>query len=81
MRGQGAIHVHKLIEKYGRNGDMTKLPLVVLGLRLLLLLNCGARLFSHWWLRRFDYVRQKKVFFGAFFEPLCFCWVFGICGF
>ena len=80
MRGQGAIHVHKLIEKYGRNGDMTKLPLVVLGLRLLLLLNCGTRLFSHW-LRRFDYVRQKKVFFGAFFEPLCFCWVFGICGF
>jgi hypothetical protein len=64
-----------------RNGDMTKLLLVVLGLRLLLLLNCGARLFSHWWLRRFDYVRQKKVFFGAFFEPLCFCRVFGICGF
>jgi hypothetical protein len=56
------------------NALETDLLLVgVLGLRLVLLLNRRTCLLGHdQWLRRFDCISQKKVFVGAFFEPLCF---------
>ena len=54
------------------------LLVVILGLWLVLLLNCRTCLLGHdRWRRRFNCISQKKVFVGAFFEPLCFRQVFG----